>query len=475
MKRIRLPILISIICMCASVLSANTERPNIILVMTDDQGWGQTGYNGHPHLKTPNLDAMAKNGIRFDRFYAAAATCTPTRASVMTGRLPRRTGAPAISGTLSLQEKTLPQALQKAGYTTAHFGKWHLGGVKGNGMPVLEDSLHHPGAYGFDYWLSTTNFFDMDPLMSRNGEFVYIEGDSSDIIVDDALKFIEREKDNPFLAVIWYGSPHFPFRTSEEDVAPYKALGFDDKHAYHLAEIAAMDRSVGTLRQGLRDMGIAENTIVWFCSDNGGLKDDPHSGGKLTGNKGALTEGGIRVPGIIEWPGTIKPTITNFPASTMDIMPTFVDLLELPQDSMLSVVDGESIKDIFFGNTPSREKGIAFLEKGKVLITENFKLRNLSKKRNNPKWELFDVDADPGEHSDISTQFPELMERMKAELQGIMASVEESEAGKDYPEGERIRTPQPKDKRWSVSPDYIQHFATFEEMKPGWTAPKQKK
>ena len=152
----------------ASVSLASPEKPNIILVMADDQGWGQVSYNGHPHLKTPNLDAMAAAGIRFNRFYAAASTCSPTRASVLTGRTPARTGVPAIGNRLCLQEKTLPQALKRAGYTTAHFGKWHLNGVGGNGVPVLGDDPNHPGHYGFDLDRSGTEYVDRVPLVGRS-------------------------------------------------------------------------------------------------------------------------------------------------------------------------------------------------------------------------------------------------------------------------------------------------------------------
>ncbi len=134
---------------------------------------------------------MAANGIRFNRFYAAASVCSPTRASVLTGRTPRRTGVPALHKRLCLQEKTLPQALKKAGYTTAHFGKWHLGGVKGSAMPILPDDPNGPAHYGFDEWLSATNYIEMDPLMTHNGEIIYLEGESSVLMAEAGLKFIE--------------------------------------------------------------------------------------------------------------------------------------------------------------------------------------------------------------------------------------------------------------------------------------------
>lgn len=167
------------------------NRPNLILVMTDDQGWGQTGYYNHPILKTPNLDSMAANGLRFDRFYAGAPVCSLTRATVLTGRSNNRSNVLTHGYAMLVQERTIAKAMKKAGYQTAHFGKWHLNGYRGVGVPILESDTHHPGHFGFDKWFSVTNFFGMDPLMGRKGKLEQFKGDSSEIIVDEALKLIE--------------------------------------------------------------------------------------------------------------------------------------------------------------------------------------------------------------------------------------------------------------------------------------------
>ena len=184
--------------------AAAHEPPNIVLVMADDMGWGQTGYYNHPILKTPNLDAMAAKGLRFDRFYAGAPVCSPTRASVLTGRTNDRTGVESHGYALRRQERTVAQALRNAGYATGHFGKWHLNGLRGPGVPVLASDDHNPGEFGFDQWLSVTNFFDRNPIMSRNGDFEEFKGDSSEIIVAEALKFIgqQAKANTPFLTVI---------------------------------------------------------------------------------------------------------------------------------------------------------------------------------------------------------------------------------------------------------------------------------
>lgn len=447
-------------------LATAADKPHIILVMADDQGWAQMGYMDHPHLKDrmPHLDAMAEAGIRFNRFYAAAPVCSPTRASVMTGRIPARTGVPGLHKRLCLQEKTIAQALKDAGYATAHFGKWHLSGVKGPGMPILPDDPNHPGHYGFDFWLSMTNFFEADPILSRMGKFEYTEGESSEIMVREALKFIEGNKAKPTFSVIRYGSPHHPFICSPAD-----REGFPDgKHGDHLGEIVAMDRSVGMLRKGLREMGIEKDTLIWYTSDNGGLSTDPDSTGHLQGFKGSLQEGGIRVPAIIEWPRQIKPAVTDFPASTMDIMPTLVDLLGLPEDSMLPVVDGESIAALFDGETPKRSQPIPFTMKGTALIDGDLKLLQTGKGKG-AKWALYDLAKDPSEKEDISADHPEKLEALKAKVERLRASVEASAEGMDYPEGKVIQ-PQ-RGTPWMEMPEYQKLYPTFQNLKPTWNPP----
>ncbi len=450
-------LLIAIFSFCAFTnVIAQNQKPNIILVMADDQGWGQVGYNNHPMLKTPNLDAMAENGIRFNRFYAAGPVCSPTRASVLTGRTHKRTGVPGHGDNLCLQEKTLPQALKNAGYATAHFGKWHLNGLRGAGAPILIQDPNNPGEYGFEEWLSVTNYFDMDPLMGRNGHFEEFTGDGSEVIVDEALKFIEQQKENetPFLAVIWYGSPHAPFRAFDEDKQGYGA----DKAAEQLGEIVAMDRSIGTLRKALRELQIEKNTIVWYCSDNGGLKDDPDACGGLRGHKSEIFEGGIRVPGIIEWPGNISPAITDFPASTMDIFPTIVELLNLPEESMLKVHDGESILPLFTGEIPQRQHGIPFdFQRKFALIRDDYKLLTLNSTRG--PWELYNLAEDPSETKDLSAELPERFAEMQSEARGFIVSIQASAEGKDYPEGAVI---QPARKEfWFEMEMYEPYFENF--------------
>jgi arylsulfatase A-like enzyme len=253
--------------------------------MADDQGWGDMAYHGHPHLKTPNFDAFAKEGIRFDNFHAAAPVCSPTRGSVMTGRTPNRYGTFQPGSTIRPQEITIAEALKTKGYRTGHFGKWHLGSVQ-KASPVS------PGASGFDEWLSSPNFFDVDPILSDQGKALPFKGDSSEVTVDVALKFIRAqvEAKQRFLAVVWFGSPHSPHEPLPEDKAIYKDLPEEQANFY--GEITAMDRAFGRLRHEIKELGIRENTLLWYNSDNGG-HEGPKSTGNLRGQKGSLWEGDL--------------------------------------------------------------------------------------------------------------------------------------------------------------------------------------
>ncbi len=432
-------------------------RPNIILLMTDDQGWAQTGYYHHPVLETPNLDAMAENGLRLDRFYAGAPVCSPTRASVLTGRANDRTGVPSHGHALRLQEKTIAEALQAEGYATGHFGKWHLNALRGPGVPIFKDDPNGPAGFGFDMWVSVTNFFDLDPLMSDQGEFKALEGTSSEVIVDQAVQFIREnvEAEMPFFAVIWDGSPHRPFRALEQDSAHFRQL--DPKSQAHYGELVAFDRSVGVLRDALKEFNIAENTIVWYCSDNGGLPDVvPSSVNGLRGFKGSVWEGGLRVPAIIEWPAEIEPRITEYPASTMDIFPTLADILDLPRDVMSDPIDGISIQPIFSKELRERELDIPFrFNNTGALIDNNYKL--VATNRGKDEFELYDLQIDPGETEDISATNKEIFNRMKSAFLEWSASVDASVRGEDYPEG-KVRDDHPIRHFWNEDPRYEPYF-----------------
>ena len=427
------------------------SRPNIVLIMADDQGWGDTGYNGHPELKTPNLDALAASGLRLDRFYAAHCNCSPTRGSVMTGRHPNRYGTYHPGAPFRAEELTVAKVLQSAGYATGHFGKWHLNGKNGDknttdmpGRAILAADPLSPGRLGFDEWVSADNFFDLDPVLGRMGVPEKFHGDSSDVTTDEALKFIRKQATagKPFLSVVWFGSPHRPHLALPADKAAYSALS--EKEQNYLGEVTAVDRNVGRLRAALRELKVADNTLLWYCSDNGG-----HEGAKSTGNlrgeKGSLWEGGLRVPGLVEWPVRIpKPFRSATPCSTLDIYQTVLEATGAVAQNQIQPLDGVSLIPLFDQKTDVRTKPMPFWDHGtghatwldwpyKLHLNPRTTRYKKSKEDDDlPATLLYDVSKDPKETTDLAAQEPERVAKMTAALHAWKASVEKSFTGSDY-------------------------------------------
>ena len=353
------------------------DQPNIILMMGDDHGWDEVAYNGHPHLKTPVLDEMAATGLRLDRFYSGHPSCSPTRGSFLTGRHPNRFGTFSPNWSMRPEEISIGHIMKKAGYRTGHFGKWHVG-------PVHQNSPTSPGAMGFDEWLSHDNFFELDPVLVRNGGGPQkYPGESSEVVIDETISFIGRaqKSDQPFMAVVWFGSPHEPYMGLPEDLALYDDLPAEyaeqtvdltstetgqptsrplrDVLRERYAEITAMDRAIGKLRDHLKTAGLRKNTIVLYCGDNG----VPLSGDGATNPfrelKGSVYDGGIRVPGVVEWPAKIKrPRASGLPTVTSDFLPTLADLVGQPLP--VRPIDGESFVSLLTHDMPARERPIFF-------------------------------------------------------------------------------------------------------------------
>lgn len=425
------------------LLAAAPPRPNIILAMADDQGWGDTSYNGHHILSTPNLDAMAAAAVRFDRFYAGAPVCSPTRGSVLTGRHPFRygiffanadTGADAPSKyALPAREQTLAEYLKPLGYTCAHFGKWHLGDFAGPKRSAPTDN-------GFDEFFSTTRkvaTVNPDGYWTASGRVPGpLEGDDSRILMDAAVDFIERAaaRRQPFFAVIWFHAPHEPVLATERHRAPYTQ--YPGKPENYYGAIASLDEQMGRLRETLRYLKIERDTMLWYASDNGPEGDrqayqSPGSAGPFRGRKRSLFEGGLRVPAILEWPARYPHArVIRAAASTSDYLPTILRALGQPVPHGL---DGIDLLPVLDGRRRLRQSPLAFETIGDTRgsqrlcwIEDRWKL--LSNLDQSPD-SLFDLDADPAESTDLAGRHPQLCSALRAKLEKWRASCTRSRQG----------------------------------------------
>ncbi len=456
-------------------LADPAPRPNFILCMADDLGWGDTGFNGHPKIVTPHLDDMARTGVRLTRFYAGAPVCSPTRGSCLTGRNPFRYGVPtANTGHLRKEEISLPELLSQKGYTSGLFGKWHLGTLsprfsgKGAGRKA-EKNFMSPGMAGFGEWfasefsIATYNPYapenghcqaarkgDMRALFWHNGKPLAkpLSGCTSRMVMDKALPFISQavHDKKPFLAVIWFHAPHLPVVGHPEYMAAHYR-GLPDNQQQYFSCITALDAQMGRLRAHLRHLKIEQNTMLCFASDNGPEGNPGPRGnsqgtaGKFRGRKRSLYEGGVRVPAVVEWPGTLQPREVDAPCVSSDYFPTISAVLDLPLSKR--PYDGINILPILKGAQEKRGGAIGFrFGRDRTLVDDRYKLIHnmggLKRRRSDngkvpvTEFELYDLGLDPSESRNIATNSPEVVARMKDELAAFIKSCEASADGADY-------------------------------------------
>jgi len=345
------------------LLSAAThEKPNIILALADDLGYGDLACYGAKDIKTPNLDRLAAEGLRLTSCYAGHANCSPARAALMTGRTPTRAGIrnwiPQDSPVhLRSSEITVATLLRRAGYATCHSGKWHLGGE------FNRPSQPQPGDHGFEYWFSTHNIAlpshrDPDNFVRNGADVGKLRGYSADIVVDEAIRWLRetRDKAKPFFLYLCFHEPHEPIASAPQHTALYPSG--DPSYSAHHGNITQMDAAFGRLLHELDTQALAEETLVFFTSDNGPAITPwhPHgSSGPLRDKKGALYEGGIRVPGILRWPGRTRPGSTSDePVCGVDFLPTACEVAGTspPADR---AIDGLSILPVFDGRPLQRK------------------------------------------------------------------------------------------------------------------------
>ncbi len=454
---------LSILCGLAALSpAAAQERPNVLLVITDDQGFGDLGAHGNPRVRTPNLDAFTKQSAWLKNFHVSP-VCSPTRSALLTGQYNYRTGVVDTFIGRSLMRPdvpTLPQFLAAGGYRTGLFGKWHLGDnyplrpedrgfqetlwSRGGGLAQPSD---HPDS------VFATAYFD--PFLTRNGKEERVKGYCTDVFTDAAVRFIGAKSERPFFAYVAYNAPHGPYQVRDELVAPYRRLdlsaaGFpqlgqpwagkkdnSDETARAYAMIENIDTNFARLLKAVADAGQLDNTIVIFLTDNGPGGVRFNAG--LRNRKGTVYEGGTRVPCYVRWPGRVEPgRVIDTPLAHIDITPTLIEACRVPMlGNVAPPFDGRSLVGLLTGrdvNWPERtlfvqwhrgdvpERYRAFAARG-----PRFKLVQASGVAPDTKWtpryELFDIPADPFEQRDLAAERPEEVARLKAAYEAWFTDV----------------------------------------------------
>ncbi|MBM3971119.1 MAG: N-acetylgalactosamine-6-sulfatase [Planctomycetes bacterium] len=411
--------------------------PNIVIFLADDLGYGDLGSYGHPIMQTPNLDAFAKQGTRLTQCYAACAVCSPSRSAILTGRTPYRNGVftwipEGREVHLRTSEIALPKLLKERGYTTCHVGKWHLNGH------FNKPTQPQPNDHGYDWWLATQNnaapSHENPNNFVRNGQPVgKLEGYSAPLIVDEATAWLKqhRDKSKPFLLSVWTHEPHYPIKAAPEFKAKYPDLT-DDVQREHHANVTQLDHAFGKLMRTLDELKLADNTVVFFTSDNGpegdGIKSPGRgSTGGLRGRKRAVYEGGIRVPGIVRWPGKTRPgTTSDVPVIGSDIFVTAVGIAgaKLPTDRIL---DGGNLLAALEGRAVERARPLYWrcvIAPGPLKTAMRIGDWKILADEPLTQFELYNLKADPQEKTDLSeTQSTKLAE-MKSALAQLNTEIE---------------------------------------------------
>ncbi|MCF7708453.1 MAG: sulfatase [Verrucomicrobia bacterium] len=434
--------LISIVAGSTLVMAAG--QPNFVLIFADDLGYGDLGCYGHPSIKTPSLDRMAEQGVRFTSFYAAASVCTPSRAALMTGRLPVRSGMcsdrrrvlfPDSANGIPESEITIAEALKANGYTSACIGKWHLGHLKQYlptqngfdyyfGIPYSNDMDHVPGKPGGKNALRNPKIEYWNVPLVRNNEIIERPANQHTLTkryTAEAVKFIKNNNDKPFFLYMAHTFPHIPLFASDK---------FDGKSMRGIFGdvVEEIDWSVGRILETLRNEGLGENTLVIFTSDNGPwLTQDEFGGsaGLLRGGKGSTWEGGMREPAIAWWPGKIPPnSVIRKMASTLDVFPTILSLAEVspPNDR---IIDGTDISSMLFNPGSEPKRDLMFFYRGERVFAVRkgaYKAHFITQKgygagpqKHDPPL-LFNLEVDPSEQYNIAEKNPGVIDDIVEEL-----------------------------------------------------------
>lgn len=433
-------------CVCLNVkaqsLGSSKNQPNIIIVLADDLGYGDLGSFGHPTIRTPNLDKMAHEGMRFTQFYVGANVCTPSRAALLTGRLPIRSGMagsdasgnvlyPHSLGGLPQDEITIAEALKTRNYQTAIIGKWHLGHLP----------QHLPTTQGFDYFFGIPYSNDMIPPaykdapplpLYKSGKIIEGGPDQNQLTrryTEEAVSFIRKNKNRPFFLYYPNNFPHVPLHASDSFKGKSKRGLYGDV-------VAELDWSVGELLKTLKELKIEKNTLVIFTSDNGPWltqKENGGSAGLLFEGKGSAYEGGMRVPAIAWWPGKIKADqVSTALATTMDLFPTVAHLAgaAMPSDRTM---DGTDLYPLLTGQKSEVRELVYFYTRNNLYAIRKgpWKAHFITRPSYNNKVQpethaiplLYNIENDPSEKYNVNEKYPQIVKDMQIEYEKHKAGV----------------------------------------------------
>lgn len=410
--------------LCGPLIHAKAERPNVIVVMTDDQGYGDLGVHGNAHIRTPNIDRFAREGVQFTRFYVSP-VCAPTRASLLTGRYHYRTGVIHTSrggAKMDGEEVTVAEFLRAAGYRTGIFGKWHLGDnypMRPSDQGFDESLVHKSGAIGEQSDKPNSYF---DPRLWHNDEPLQTSGYCTDVFFDAALAFIEENREQPFLVYLPTNAPHAPLDVSREYAEPYRAMGLNDTTARVYGMVENIDGNFGRLIAVLDRLGLRNNTLVIFLTDNGPQQDRYNAG--LRARKGSAYEGGIRVPCFAQWPdGWEGARSIDRIAAHIDLLPTILDACRVPMPETPQI-DGTTLLPLLNGTSsgadwpertlfiqchrslqPKRYQNVSVITQGFKLVgyPGTFNQEELDTESVPPTLELYDLAVDESEQVDRSS------------------------------------------------------------------------
>lgn len=429
--------LLTLVGFTTGVFAAEKTAPNIVVFLADDLGYGDLGCYGHPIMQTPNLNEFAKQGARLTQCYAACAVCSPSRSAILTGRTPYRNGVftwipEGREIHLRTSEIALPKLLKAKGYSTCHVGKWHLNGH------FNKPTQPQPNDHGYDWWLATQNnaapSHERPKNFVRNGkEIGQVDDYSAPFVVKEAISWLKEHRDQskPFMLSVWTHEPHYPIKSAPEFKAKYPDLT-DDVQREHHANVTQLDHAFGQLMKALDELKLTDNTFVIFTSDNGPEGDGVKSPGRgstggLRGRKRAVYEGGIRVPGLVRWPGHIQPGSTSdIPVIGSDIFVTAATIAgaEVPKDRVL---DGGNLLTALTGKPVERARPLYWRC---VIAPDKFKTAmrigdwKILADEKLTDFELYNVQRDPQEKSELSSTEPEKFAAMKAELVKLNTEIE---------------------------------------------------